>query len=176
MESNIPGAAHPCQYLDPASALTLFPQVTRIVPVGPWGSPVLPRNVVGNTSTHQLGCCFSREFLRSISFLQNLSGSACSAATAVPLIRPHLLFLNGQGKAPVLLLDPPTLTAQPFPAHSISSPPAASLPALMQITGQAVARKCCSFFPPTRKLLERFLRERERSLREHHTGQELIFL
>lgn len=39
-------------------------------------------------------------------FLQNLSGSVSSAATAVPLLSPDLLFHDGRGKAPGLLLGP----------------------------------------------------------------------
>lgn len=175
MGSNIHEAAHPCQDIDQASALTLFPQITRIILAGPWESPALPRDVVGNTSTHQHGCWFSRQFLGSVfSFRTCL---VLSPVLPLPLLRPDLLFHDGQGKTSVLLLgptpgcrdhraaSPADLTAQTFPCP-LHLPPHQQhpFPALMQITGWAFARKChvLVFSSHSKTFRETPQRERER--------------
>lgn len=142
MGSNIHEAAHPCQDIDQASALTLFPQITRIILAGPWESPALPRDVVGNTSTHQHGCWFSRQFLGSVfSFRTCLvlspvlplqfpcSGLTCFSMMAKAKLRccswdpPQAAGTTGQ-------LHLQTSQPRPFPAHS-TSPPTSSIPSLL---------------------------------------------
>lgn len=154
MEPNIPGAAHPCQYLNPASAVPLFPQVTRIVPVGPWGSPALPQNVVGSTSTQQHSCWLSREFWGSIFFLRSCLVLSAVLPLQGPCSRLTCFSVMAEAKLQCCSWDPPqaagargSLTCRPpSPALSLPtpSPPHQQhpFPALMQIPGQAVARKC----------------------------------
>lgn len=121
MESNIVGAAHPCQYPNPA------PQVTRIVPAGPWGSPALERESNTSTAAGPRGnfwgvFFFFRTYLvlSAVLLLQwPCSGLPCFS-----------IWLRQSSSAAVATGQPCLQTSQPspLPAHSISSPPAASLP------------------------------------------------
>lgn len=110
------------------------------------------------------------------------SGLTCFSMTAEAKLR-GCSWDPTQAAGTTGQLNLQTSQARLFSAHSTSPPPAASLPCFNADYRVGICQEmpCFSVFLPLKNFQrdsseKERNRERERSFREHHTGQELIFL
>lgn len=176
MESNIPAAVYPCQNLDPASALTLFPTGNKDCPRGALG---VSSTASGCGGPHQhtpaqllaLKGIFGEYFFPSGHVWFCLQCCHCSApAQASPAFPQWPRQSSGAAPGPTPgcrghgAVLPADLTAQPFPCPLHLLPTSSILLCFNADyrLGSCQEMPCFKCFPPTQKLPERFLREREK--------------